>query len=82
VLCLSGFQNPLRGVIKGEAISLGATVSPAWTPSCTHLVCAVANTPKHQEVVKSGHGYVVSRMWLNDCALQTKRLPEDHYALA
>jgi DNA-repair protein XRCC1 len=81
MICLSGFQNPLRGELRDKAIGLGAGVSPDWTPKCTHLVCAVANTPKHVEVMKSGHGEVVTKQWLIDCALMKRRLPEGSYPL-
>jgi hypothetical protein len=81
VMCLSGYQNPLRGQIRDKAIALGAKVAADWDSSCTHLVCAVANTPKHLEVVKSGHGIVVTKQWIDDCDMCKSRLKEDGYSL-
>jgi hypothetical protein len=81
-LCLSGFQNPLRGELRDKAIALGAVVLPDWTPTSTHLVCVVPNTPKHLEQKKSGYGVAVSRHWLEDCAAMKKRMPEVNYPIA
>jgi DNA-repair protein XRCC1 len=31
-------------------LDLGAKYNPEWTPSTTHLICAVADTPKAKQV--------------------------------
>ncbi|KAJ8312880.1 hypothetical protein KUTeg_010253 [Tegillarca granosa] len=46
---LSGFQNPFRGELRDKAIEMGAMYMPDWKKSCTHLVCAFANTPKYNQ---------------------------------
>lgn len=42
------------------ALDMGARYAAAWTPACTHLVCAFADTPKYTEVKRaSGSGGAV-----------------------
>eukprot|EP00042_Codosiga_hollandica_P047080 m.505678 g.505678 ORF g.505678 m.505678 type:complete len:179 (-) comp57366_c0_seq15:1453-1989(-) len=77
VFVLSGFQNPLREQIRNNAISLGASYRANWDRSCTHLICAFANTPKAREV--GDKGWIVQREWLDDCIKRQKRLPEARY---
>ena len=72
VFTISGFQNPLRGEIRKKALEMGAKYCGDWTSSCTHLVCAFANTPKFNQVV--GKGIIVKKDWVEECYKQRKRL--------
>merc|ERR1719447_2594120 len=74
VFALPGFQNPLRGEIRGKAMEMGAKYEPDWSSKCTHLICAFANTPKFQQVKTSG-GKIVKREWVEECHSRRRRLP-------
>ena len=50
VFAISGLQNPLRGVVRGAGLELGARYEGEWSSRCTHLVCAFTNTPKFHQV--------------------------------
>ena len=80
-IVLSGYQNPLRGQIRDMAIKLGAKVAPDWGPGCTHLIAAFDNTPKFTSVMSSGFGWVVSKDWLQDCELLSKKVDERKYLI-
>ena len=47
---LSGFVNPERGCLRQAGVDLGAKYDPEWTPATTHLICAIAGTPKALQV--------------------------------
>jgi DNA-repair protein XRCC1 len=47
---LSGFVNPERGSLRQMGVDLGAKYDPEWTPATTHLICAIAGTPKAMQV--------------------------------
>ena len=49
-IVLSGYQNPLRGVIRDKALEMGAKYKPDWDATSTHLICAFSNTPKFTQV--------------------------------
>ena len=76
---ISGFQNPLRGQIRQKGLDLGAKYHGDWNSSCTHLVCAFANTPKFNQV--RGKGKIVKKDWLEECHRQRKRLPWRRFCL-
>ena len=76
---ISGFQNPLRGEIRKAGLDLGAKYHGDWNNSCTHLVCAFANTPKFNQV--RGKGKIVKKEWLEECHRQRKRLPWRRFCL-
>ncbi|KAJ8913467.1 hypothetical protein NQ315_013847 [Exocentrus adspersus] len=78
-LVISGIQNPDRGNLRTLALTMGAKYKPDWDNTCTHLICAFANTPKFNQV--KGKGKIVKRTWLEDCHSQRKRLPWRRYAL-
>jgi len=80
VFALSGFQNPLRGEIRGKAMEMGAKYEPDWSSRCTHLICAFANTPKFQQVKTSG-GKIVKREWVEECHSRRRRLPWRRFCL-
>ncbi|KAL0415288.1 UNVERIFIED_CONTAM: DNA-repair protein XRCC1 [Sesamum latifolium] len=61
VFVLSGFVNPERGDLRSQMLEMGAEYQPDWTPNCTLLVCAFANTPKFRQVKADG-GTVISKM--------------------
>jgi len=79
VFTISGFQNPLRGEIRQKALEMGAKYCGDWNSSCTHLVCAFANTPKFNQVV--GKGTIVKKDWVEECHRQRKRLPWRRFCL-
>ncbi|XP_068241589.1 DNA repair protein XRCC1 [Palaemon carinicauda] len=76
---LSGYQNPLRSQIRDMMVEMGARYKPDWDPSCTHLICAFANTPKYQQV--KGKGKIVTAKWISDCHKNKIRYPWRRYAL-
>ncbi|XP_060530345.1 DNA repair protein XRCC1 [Cylas formicarius] len=79
VLVISGIQNPDRANLRSMALSMGAKYKSDWDNTCTHLVCAFANTPKFNQV--KGKGKIVKRSWLEDSYNERKRLPWRRYAL-
>ena len=80
VFAISGFQNPLRGEIRGKALEMGAKYEPDWSNRCTHLICAFTNTPKFQQVKALG-GKIVKREWVEECHTRRKRLPWRRFCL-
>nr|XP_023023307.1 DNA repair protein XRCC1 isoform X1 [Leptinotarsa decemlineata] len=78
-IVVSGIQNPDRAMLRTTALSMGAKYKPDWDSSCTHLICAFANTPKFNQV--KGKGKIVRQTWLEECHKQRKRLPWRRYAL-
>ena len=79
VFVLSGFQNPLRGEIRQKALEMGAKYRADWDNSCTHLVCAFANTPKFNQV--KGKGKIIKKDWIEKCHRDRKRYPWRRYCL-
>ena len=80
VFAISGFQNPLRGEIRGKALEMGAKYESDWSSKCTHLICAFTNTPKFQQVKSSG-GKIVRKDWVEECHSRRKRLPWRRFCL-
>ncbi|KAJ1704715.1 hypothetical protein LUZ63_004494 [Rhynchospora breviuscula] len=80
VFALSGFVNPERGNLRTQAMDLGATYSPDWSPDSTLLVCAFANTPKFKQV-QSDNGTIVSKKWISECHEKRKLLPIEPYLM-
>lgn len=80
VFVLSGFQNPFRSDLRDKALEMGAKYRPDWTPDCTHLICAFANTPKYSQV-KSAGGIIVRKEWVMDCYRAKQRLPCKKYLM-
>eukprot|EP01063_Lacrimia_lanifica_P019350 TRINITY_DN2653_c1_g1_i1.p1 TRINITY_DN2653_c1_g1~~TRINITY_DN2653_c1_g1_i1.p1 ORF type:complete len:443 (+),score=112.56 TRINITY_DN2653_c1_g1_i1:122-1330(+) len=78
-VCLSGFINLERGVLRETAVRLGASVVDEWGASATHLVAAYLNTPKHKAAVASGHAQVVTKDWLYTADAEKTRPPEGDY---
>lgn len=60
---LSGFVNPERGILRSQALEMGAEYRPDWSSDCTLLVCAFPNTPKFRQV-ESDCGTIVSKVSL------------------
>ncbi|XP_023338703.1 DNA repair protein XRCC1 isoform X2 [Eurytemora carolleeae] len=79
VFTISGFQNPLRGEIRGKALKMGAKYRGDWDGTCTHLVCAFSNTPKYNQV--KGKGKIVKKDWIEDCFSKRMKLNSKFYAL-
>lgn len=78
-IVLSGYQNPLRSQLRDAAARLGAEYSADWNETCTHLICAVASTPKYHEVERSGPQqlfYIVDSGWILACEEQKRRVSE------
>ena len=79
VFTISGIQNPTRGQIREKALSMGAKYKPDWDKSCTHLICAFANTPKFNQV--KGKGKIVKKDWVEKCHGDKKRYPWRRFCL-
>ncbi|KAK1299486.1 hypothetical protein QJS10_CPB14g01154 [Acorus calamus] len=60
VFVLSGFINPERGVLRSQALDMGAEYRADWTSDCTLLICAFSNTPKFRQV-EADCGTIVSK---------------------
>ncbi|KAB1218604.1 DNA repair protein XRCC1 [Morella rubra] len=71
VFVLSGFVNPDRGILRSQALEMGAEYQPDWNSDCTLLVCAFPNTPKYRQV-ESDCGTIVSKEWISECYAQKK----------
>ncbi|KAJ3709080.1 hypothetical protein LUZ61_012785 [Rhynchospora tenuis] len=80
VFALSGFVNPERGNLRTQAMDLGAIYRPDWSPDCTLLVCAFANTPKFKQV-QSDNGTIVSKEWISECHEKRKLVPIEPYLM-
>ncbi|KAK2844919.1 hypothetical protein Q5P01_011578 [Channa striata] len=80
VFVLSGFQNPFRGELREKALDMGAKYRPDWTPDCTHLICAFANTPKYSQV-KSAGGIIIRKEWVVDCHKRKQKLSYKRYLM-
>ncbi|XP_029431955.1 DNA repair protein XRCC1 isoform X2 [Rhinatrema bivittatum] len=80
VFVLSGFQNPFRSQLRDKALEMGAKYRPDWTPDCTHLICAFANTPKYSQVKAMG-GTIVQKDWILDCHKRKQRLSHNRYRM-
>merc|ERR1712168_933823 len=76
---ISGFQNPLRGEVRSKACKMGAVYKGDWDASCTHLICAFANTPKFNQV--KGKGKIVKKEWVEDNFTNRKKLNWKRYSL-
>ncbi|XP_077292431.1 DNA repair protein XRCC1-like isoform X2 [Arctopsyche grandis] len=81
VFVISGYINPKRSNLRDMALSLGAKYRPDWGPSCTHLICACPNTPKHDQVRReSKFAIVVTGEWIEECNKEKARLPWKWFA--
>ncbi|XP_065159801.1 DNA repair protein XRCC1-like isoform X1 [Atheta coriaria] len=79
VFVISGIQNPERAQLRTSAMALGAKYKADWDRTCTHLICAFANTPKFNQV--RGKGKIVKKQWIIECEKQRKRLPWRRFCL-
>ena len=80
VFAISGIQNPERGRLRELALEMGAKYEPDWSDSCTHLICAFANTPKFN-TVKKKKGKIVKKEWIQRCHADRKRYPWRRFCL-
>ncbi|KAK7261866.1 hypothetical protein RIF29_28189 [Crotalaria pallida] len=80
VFVLSGFVNPERGMLRSQALEMGAEYKPDWNSDCTLLVCAFANTPKFRQV-EAECGTIVSKDWIVECHTQRKLVEIDSYLM-
>ncbi|PON66343.1 BRCT domain containing protein [Parasponia andersonii] len=80
VFVLSGFVNPERGVLRSQAMEMGAEYQPDWNSGCTLLVCAFPNTPKFRQV-QADCGTIVSKEWISDCHSQKKLVDIESYLM-
>jgi DNA-repair protein XRCC1 len=68
VFVLSGFQNPKRAQLAVLAAEMGAVrLYDGWEARATHLITAYPNTPKHRDMIASGHGNAVKATWIEKC---------------
>ncbi|XP_075226141.1 DNA repair protein XRCC1-like isoform X9 [Lycorma delicatula] len=77
---MSGYENPLRSVLRSKALEMGAKYSNDWDSSCTHLICAFLNTPKFNQVKSQGLGKIVTKDWIEECYKKRRRLPWRRFA--
>lgn len=80
VFVLSGFVNPERGVLRSQALEMGAEYQPDWNSSSTLLVCAFPNTPKFRQV-EADSGTIVSKEWVSECYKQRKLVEIEPYLM-
>lgn len=80
VFVLSGFVNPERGILRSQALEMGAEYQPDWNSNCTLLVCAFPNTPKFRQVEADG-GTIVSKDWIRECYAQKKLVDIETYLM-
>ncbi|KAE9588041.1 hypothetical protein Lal_00003223 [Lupinus albus] len=80
VFVLSGFVNPERGMLRSQALEMGAEYQPDWNSDCTLLVCAFSNTPKFRQV-QAGCGTIVSKDWIVECYTQRKLVEIESYLM-
>ncbi|KAK3128371.1 hypothetical protein QOZ80_6BG0460630 [Eleusine coracana subsp. coracana] len=80
VFVLSGFVNPERSTLRSQALDMGAEYRPDWSPDCTLLVCAFANTPKFRQV-QSDNGTIISKDWISESHRQRKLIDIEPYLM-
>lgn len=80
VFVLSGFVNPERGLLRSQALEMGAQFQQDWNSNCTLLVCAFSNTPKYRQVASDG-GTIVSKEWISECHEQRKLVEIEPYLM-
>ncbi|KAK7271890.1 hypothetical protein RJT34_28148 [Clitoria ternatea] len=80
VFVLSGFVNPERGILRSQAMEMGADYQPDWNSDCTLLVCAFPNTPKFRQV-EADCGTIVSKDWIVECYAQRKLVEIESYLM-
>jgi len=77
-VCLSGFVNPERGILRDNALEMGARYDAQWLSDSTHLVCAFAKTPKREQAVRDG-AVVVSADWIAECHSKQRQLSPSRF---
>ncbi|XP_057525928.1 DNA-repair protein XRCC1 isoform X1 [Amaranthus tricolor] len=80
VFALSGFVNPERGILRSQALEMGAEYKQDWNSECTLLVCAFHNTPKFRQVEADG-GTIVAKEWIKECYTQKKLVDIETYLM-
>lgn len=80
VFVLSGFVNPERGILRSQALEMGAEYRLDWNSDCTLLVCAFPNTPKFRQV-ESDCGTIVSKEWISECYTQKKLVDIESFVM-
>ncbi|KAL9263031.1 DNA-repair protein XRCC1-like protein [Drosera capensis] len=95
VVVLSGFVNPERGMLRSQALEMGAEFQQDWNSNCTLLVCAFPNTPKFRQV-EADCGTIVSKVyillylkylhialheWIRECHMQKRLVEIDSYLM-
>ncbi|CAL0322023.1 unnamed protein product [Lupinus luteus] len=80
VFVLSGFVNPERGMLRSQALEMGAKYQSDWNSGCTLLICAFPNTPKFQQV-EADCGTIVSKDWIVECYTQRKLVEIESYLM-
>lgn len=79
-IALSGFVNPERGNLRQAALDMGAKYERDVTPNVTHLICAIAGTPKYNQFL--GRGKIMKKEWVYHQSSQRKKIPWKQFSLA
>ena len=62
IFAISGYVNPDRVRIRDTALKMGAKYERDINTNVTHLICAVANTPKYNQFL--GRGKIMKKEWI------------------
>ena len=62
IFAISGYVNPDRARIRDAALKMGAKYERDINTNVTHLICAVANTPKYNQFL--GRGKIMKKEWI------------------
>ena len=77
VICLSGYENPERGLLREKALRMGAQYRPDFADDVTHLCCAFAgNTPTILSAQRSGEAFIVKGDWITECEAAERKVEE------
>ncbi|CBY10051.1 unnamed protein product [Oikopleura dioica] len=79
-IALSGFVNPERGNLRKAVLDMGAQYERDVTPNVTHLICAIAGTPKYNQFL--GRGKIMKKDWIYQQSSQRKKIPWKLFSLA
>jgi hypothetical protein len=79
-IALSGFVTPERGNLRKAVLDMGAKYKRDVTPNVTHLICAIAGTPKYDQFL--GRGKIMKKEWVYQQHTQRKKICWKQFSLA